>query len=85
MTFKKLNCSEFMRRGDEPGGRNVDHLSICPAFPYQGQECANEVGTFCDLVQVLRTASHADCQECPFYNNMYFNQSGRRVNQVKAL
>ena len=73
-----------MRRGGEAGGRNVDHLSICLACPYQGQECANVVSTFCDLVQVLRTASHANFQECPFYNNMYFNQSDRRVNQVKA-
>jgi len=85
MTFKKLNSWEFMRCGREAGGRNVDHLGVCPAYPYHGQECANVVGTFCDLVQVLRTASHIDCQECPFYNSMHFNQSARRINQVKAL
>lgn len=85
MTLKKLNCWEFMQCGREAGGSNVDNLGVCPAYPFHGQECANVVGTFCDLVQVLRKAKHDDCQECPFYNSMHFNEYARRVNQPKTL
>ena len=42
-----------MRCGREAGGRNIDQLGICPAYPEEGQRCANVVGTFCDLVKAL--------------------------------
>ena len=51
--YKKMNCWEFMRCGREAGGRNIDQLGICPAYPEEGQRCANVVGTFCDLVKAL--------------------------------
>jgi len=85
MTLKKLNCWEFMRCGREAGGRNVEQLGICPAYPNHGRKCANVVGTFCDLVQVLRTSKHEDCLECPFYNSMHFDANARRMNQAGRI
>ena len=81
----KLSCWEFMRCGREAGGRNVDHLGICPAYPHHGHNCANVVGTFCDLVQVLRTSVHSDCMDCPFYNSMHFDENARLVNAEREV
>ena len=80
-----MNCWEFMKCGREEDGRKVDELGICPAYPYDGQRCANVVGTFCDLVQALRAVKHSGCQECPFYNSMHFEKSARMANQEKGL
>lgn len=77
---KKLNCWEFMQCGREQGGKNADLLGVCPAYPDNGQDCANVVGTFCDLVQAMRSAKHTECPECPFYNSMHFDENARRVN-----
>jgi len=80
-----MNCWEFMKRGREADGRKVDELGVCPAYPYDGQRCANVVGTFCDLVQALRAVEHSGCQECPFYNSMHFDKSAIMANQGKGL
>jgi len=79
--YKKMNCWEFMRCGREAGGRNIDQLGICPAYPEEGQRCANVVGTFCDLVKALHATKHTSCPECPFYNSIYFDQNARMANQ----
>lgn len=78
--YKKMNCWEFMKCGREAGGRSVDQLGICPAYPNYGQSCATVVGTFCDLVQVMRTSTVSDCQECPFYNSLHFDKNARGAN-----
>jgi len=75
--LKKLNCWEFMNCGREAGGKNIAELGICPAYPDYGQNCATVVGTFCDLVQALRSSRHTDCQECPFYNSTHFDENSR--------
>ena len=80
-----MNCWEFMKCGREADGRKVGELGVCPAYPYDGQRCANVVGTFCDLVQALRAVEHSGCQECPFYNSMHFDKSARMANQGKGL
>jgi hypothetical protein len=80
-----MNCWEFMKCGREEDGRKVDELGVCPAYPYDGQCCANVAGTFCDLVQALRAVEHSGCQECPFYNSMHFDKSARMANQGKGL
>lgn len=82
---EKLNCWEFMRCGREAGGRNVDPFGICPAYPLYGQECANVVGTFCDLVQVLQTSEHTECQDCAFYKSVHFDEKTRRINLAKSI
>ncbi len=74
-----------MKCGREEDGRKVDELGVCPAYPYDGQRCANVVGTFFDLVQALRAVKHSGCQECPFYNSMHFDKSARMANQGKGL
>ena len=81
--MEKLNCWEFMGCGREKGGRNVSPLGVCPAYPHHGRECANVVGTFCDLVQVLRTARHADCHECEFYNSPHFDENAKKDHQYE--
>ena len=80
-----MNCWEFMRCGRESGGRNVDQLGICPAYPDDGKRCENVVGTFCDLVQGLYASKNSSCQECPFYNSMHFDQNAQIANQEKSL
>ena len=82
---KKLKCWEFMQCGRERGGNNVDHLGVCPAYPYHGHVCATVVDTFCDLVQVLHKSEHADCKDCPYYNSMHFDKQARRANQEKRV
>jgi hypothetical protein len=84
-TEKKLRCWEFMQCGREKGGNNVDHLGVCPAYPLHGHVCANVVGTFCDLVQVLHRSEHAECEECPYFNSMHFNEKARRTKQEKRV
>ena len=80
-----MNCWEFMRCGREAGGRNVEQLGVCPAFPHDGKRCADVVGTFCDLVQALNASKHSDCQECPFYNSMHFDKTAGITSQGKGL
>ena len=70
-----------MRCGREVGGDHVDHLGVCPAYPDHGRKCANVVGTFCDLVQVLKKSSHTDCYECSYYNSIHFDEHARRENE----
>ena len=74
-----------MKCGREADSRKVDELGVCPAYPYDGQRCANVVGTFCDLVQALRAVKHSGCKECPFYNSIHFDKSARMANQGKGL
>ena len=83
--YKKMNCWEFMKCGREADGRHVDQLGVCPAYPDDGQRCANVVGTFCDLVQALHAAKHSSCLECPFYNSIHFDQNAQMANQVQNL
>ena len=80
-----MNCWEFMKCGREADGMNVDQLGICPAYPEDGQRCANVVGTFCDLVQALNASEHTSCLECPFYNSMHFDQTALMANQGKGI
>ena len=80
-----MNCWEFMRCGREEGGKNVDYLGICPAFPDDGQRCANVVGTFCDLVQALNASEHSSCTECPFYNSIHFDKTAKQGYQEKGV
>jgi hypothetical protein len=79
-----MNCWEFMKCGREEGGKNVDHLGTCPAYPDDGKRCANVVGTFCDLVQALRAVEYSSCSECPFYNSIHFDESAKREDQEKG-
>lgn len=85
MALKKLSCWEFMRCGREAGGENADKFGVCPAYPFHGQQCANVIGTFCDLVKVLQTSKHEDCQECPFYNSMHFDENAKRATLGKRI
>ena len=78
-----MNCWEFMKCGREDGGKKVDELGICPAYPFDGQRCANVVGTFCDLVQAINALKHTGCQECAFYNSMHFDPTAKEINQGK--
>ena len=73
--MNKLNCWEFMKCGREGEGNMVEQLGVCPAFPYNGQSCANVVGTFCDLVQGIYAAKYTGCEECNFYNSEYYDKS----------
>jgi hypothetical protein len=72
-----MNCWEFMRCGREAGGRNVDRLGICPAYPEDGQRCATVVGTFCDLVKALYATRHSGCPDCPFFNSIHFDVAAK--------
>ena len=45
-----------MKCGRERGGNMVEQFGVCPAFPDNGQCCANVAGTFCDLVQGINAA-----------------------------
>lgn len=76
--FELLGIYEMSR---EKQGHNVDRLSVCPAYPLNGKNCANVVGTFCDLVQALEVSMHCNCQQCPFYNSMHFDSYSRKSNQ----
>jgi len=53
----------------------AEHLGVCPAFPDNGQNCANIAGTFCDLVQKIHAAKYAGCEACNFYNSEYYDKS----------
>ena len=64
-----------MKCGRERGGEMVEHLGVCPAFPDNGQNCANIAGTFCDLVQKIHAAKYAGCEACNFYNSEYYDKS----------
>jgi len=72
--MKKLNCWEFMKCGRERGGNMVEQLGVCPAFPDNGQSCANVAGTFCDLIQGISAAKYASCEECDFYNSEFYDK-----------
>ena len=85
IAVKKRSCWEFMRCGREEGGENVDKFGVCPAYPFHGQQRAKVIGTFCDRVKVLQTSKHEDCQECPFYNSMHFDENARRVTLGKRI
>ena len=80
-----MNCWEFMRCGREEGGKNVNYLGTCPAYPDNGKCCATVVGTFCDLVQALNAAQYSSCCECPFYNSIHFDQNAKRRQQGKGV
>ena len=74
-----------MRCGREEGGRNVDQLGTCPAFPDHGKNCANVVGTFCDLVQALRAKVYSSCAECPFFNSIHFDGVAKSEHLGKGV
>ncbi len=85
MDYKKnngLNCWEFMKCGREEGGRGVDHLGVCPAYPDNGNRCATVVGTFCDLVQAMYAKQHTGCENFPFFNSEHFDKETRRATMA---
>ena len=78
-----MNCWEFMKCGREEGGKNVDQLGTCPAYPDSGQSCAHVVGTFCDLIHALNAVKYTSCQDCPFYNSIHFDDSAKGESRRK--
>ena len=80
MTKKtKQNCWEFMKCGRGGGGKRVGQLGVCPAFPDNGQNCANVAGTFCDLVQGVYAAKYTSCDACNFYNSEHYDKSKKKI------
>ena len=68
-----MNCWEFMRCGREAGGKNVDELGVCPAYPDHGHSCARVAGTICGgVVQGSYAFKLLDCLKCPFYNSEHY-------------
>ncbi len=55
-----------MKCGRERGRNMVEQFGIRPAFPGNGQCCANVTGTFCDLVPGVYAAQYANCEEWDF-------------------
>jgi hypothetical protein len=66
-----------MRCGREAGGRNAESMGVCPSYPENGKRCAMVAGTFCDLVNLLQKTNSADCQECPFFHSMHFDDEAK--------
>ncbi|WP_169853086.1 methyl-accepting chemotaxis protein [Anaerohalosphaera lusitana] len=61
-------CWEYKDCGRIPGGKNVDSLGVCPAYPDHGHECWNVAGTFCGgKVQGSQAQKLMSCVECGFY------------------
>ena len=72
--MKKLKCWEFINCGREGGGSSAEDLDICPAYPDNGQNCANVEGTFCDLVQGMIFSNYKSCEACDFYNSAHYDK-----------
>jgi len=67
-----MNCWEFINCGREKGGFAEEELGVCPAYPDNGKNCYNVVGTFCannDPNNKLK-----DCLNCPFYLHLQKEQ-----------
>lgn len=64
------NCWETKDCGRIPGGRNVESLGICPAYPDNGKNCWKVAGTFCGgKVQGTMAQKLMSCIECNHYKD----------------
>jgi hypothetical protein len=61
-------CWEIKNCGREEGGRNVDALGACPAYPDHGHSCWTIAGTFCggEVQGTFALKSHF-CGTCEVY------------------
>lgn len=65
-----MDCWEFMSCGREEGGKNAQTDGVCPAYPDNGQRCANTVGTLCGgVIHCTRALRIYTCFECDFYKS----------------
>jgi hypothetical protein len=63
-----IKCWECMGCGREKGGKNVDELGICPAYPDHGRFCWDVVGTLCGgEVQGTMAKKKDACLNCEFF------------------
>jgi hypothetical protein len=68
-----MNCWEYMKCGRERGGINVKEFGVCPAYPEDGNRCAEVVGTLCgSQVQGTFAMKHLDCTQCEFYKSVHY-------------
>jgi hypothetical protein len=60
-----------MKCGREKGGKNVEELGICPAYPDHGQDCWEVVGTFCKgKIQGSIAQKIDNCSKCRWYKRI---------------
>jgi hypothetical protein len=86
--FPKQNCWEFLKCGREPGGKNIDHLGICPASTDTSSDGLNEginggrmcwaiSGTYCHKkMQGLFAKTQLSCRSCIFFKNVKEEEEG---------
>ena len=86
--MKRDNCWEILKCGREPGGKNADELSVCPAAAsgkynginrgkFRGRFCWAVVGTFCNgKIQGTFSQKLMDCIHCKFFKQVN-DQEGR--------
>lgn len=81
--MKRKNCWEVIKCGQEPGGKNVGKLGICPAAQpnehkgtnqgkYCGRFCWTVTGTFCEGQQQGNYANKLEnCLKCGFIRQVH--------------
>jgi len=66
-----MKCWEFTNCGK-------GHESGCPAWPNNGERCADIVGTFCmdkDSIMGINAIKLKDCRMCEFYRSLNYKGS----------
>jgi hypothetical protein len=70
-----MNCWEFKKCGREAGGANTEKLGICPAYPNNGNRCAQVAGTLCGFeIQGTFAVKLANCLNCDFYLSPHYKR-----------
>jgi hypothetical protein len=65
-----MNCWEFKKCGREIGGKNVEELGICTAYPNYGRSCAHISGTLCSgRIHGIFASKLSNCLKCDFYKS----------------
>lgn len=69
-----MKCWEFKRCGREAGGSKVAEFGVCPAYPNDGDHCANVSGTLCSGKPDNFAMKLVGCMKCDFYNSDHYDK-----------
>jgi methyl-accepting chemotaxis protein len=73
---RKQNCWEFLNCGRIRGGAKERELGVCPAYPNNGDSCANVGGTFCGgKVQGDFGQKIAHCAKCEYFKSPHYDRT----------
>ncbi len=66
-----MSCWDYMKCGREKGGDKEGEYGTCPAYPDQGDDCWEVVGTFCKGEIQGSIAQKIDsCSKCQWYKRI---------------